>query len=96
MAYRDLTYNEFRAMTEKEKYDAYQHLSDKDKLRVRICMPNEQTNEVPCNKCANRIKNTPCCKAFPQGISAEQMHRVMDDQTYECGNGYRFECEVNV
>lgn len=91
MADGTLSFDEFWDLpTEEERCRRYGELSDHDKFRVRISMPPGPMTWIPCNDCANRIAGRPSCKAYPDGLEADHIRAVMEDQTIECGDGFHY------
>lgn len=90
MADRSLTYEEFQKLSVSDKLNAYQYLSDNDKLKVRICTPSAEKTFIPCNRCAYRIKETFKCKAFPEGILSDHIRTLIVKADTSCGDNYKF------
>ena len=86
-----LTFEEFWKLTEEERCEQYQYLSDRDKYRVRLCMPPGHENQPRCNNCKHYFGFDKCA-AFPDKIPRERilLTENSDDQS-ECANGYYFE-----
>ena len=89
MADRNLTIEEFRTLaTEAEKCRRYGDLSDHDKFLARISM-DPGTISPPCNRCKHYLGYGKC-EAFRDGFTADHVRAVMEDQTIDCGNGFRY------
>lgn len=85
-----ITFEEFWKLTEEERCEQYQYLSDRDKYRVRLCMPIKAVSSR-CDDCKHYFGYRKCA-AFPDKIPRERilLTENSDDQS-ECANGYYFE-----
>lgn len=85
---RDLTLKEFWKLSEEERRKRYKDLSDHDKFGVRQGMlPG--TRSIPCNDCIH-YRGYARCDAYPEGISADHIQTVMDDQDASCGSEFKY------
>ena len=89
MAGGSLTLEEFWMLSEDERCKRYKDLSDHDKFGVRQSM-DPGCAGVPCNDCIH-YRGFAKCDAFPDGISAEHIQAVMDDQRVVCAGNLGYE-----
>lgn len=92
-----LTFEEFWNLSEEERGERYQELSDHDKFRVRVSMDITSYEEpfIPCNSCAHRHGLSLACDAFPDGFTKETLRKKIEAPYGECAKGIRFEEKVN-
>lgn len=89
MAGGNLTFDEWRKLSEHERGERYVDLSDEDKFHVRISM-NPGAKKVSCNTCRH-YQGFAKCIAFPGGIPKAHIDAVDRDATIECGDGLHYE-----
>lgn len=91
MADRDLTAKEFWKLPHDERMKRCGELSEHEAFVARLIDPGFSKVFVPCNGCIHKTDGKPICKAFPEGIPADHIKSVMENQTIDCGNGFHFE-----
>jgi hypothetical protein len=82
VAERNLTYEEWSRLSEKEKGERYQELSEHDKFRVRISM-YPGVRQRRCNSCVHYWGFAKCA-AFPDGTTKEHRNKVDKDPETPC------------
>lgn len=83
-----LTLKEFWSLSERERCERYKELSDHDKFGVRQQVSAPVS--VPCNDCIH-YRGFAKCDAFPDGISAEHIRAVTDNQSVACAGKLKYE-----
>ena len=87
MADRNLTAREFWQLPPGERMKRYGELSEHEAFLARISDPHLPISP-PCNRC-RYYKGYAKCDVYPDGIPSDQIDAVMENQTIECGEGYR-------
>lgn len=96
MANGNLTLKEFFELSREEQNKRYSELSDRDKFGARQGDWQSSKTEIPCNTCVNRLGKNNACRAFPNGIPGEHIRKMIKDQPYSCGNGYKFNLKETI
>ena len=88
MAERNLTYEEWSRLSEKEKGKRYQELSEHDKFRVRISMyPAFASEDVIV---VFTIGDLLSALRFQDGTTKEHRNKVDKDPETPCANGLKY------
>lgn len=88
MADGSLTAREFWKLSPAERMERCGELSEHEAFVARLTDPTPPVSP-PCNRCEFYLRYAKC-DAYPDGIPADHIRAVMEDQTIECGNGFRF------
>lgn len=88
MADRNLTLKEFYELSQQERGERYNELSDQDKFRVRMSTGLGKT-EAPCNMCRYYHRDA-SCDAFPGGIDGEHIRKLIEEPTIPCNGALHF------
>lgn len=90
---RNLTFDEFKKLSEEERCLRYKELSDQDKFKAR-CSQNTGVRGVPCNTCAHKWIGDIKCDAFPERIPRDHICKLSKTPDVECADGIRFEEKI--
>lgn len=85
---RDLTFEEFKHLSQQEQQERYKDLSEHDRFRARISQPSA-LGHIVCNDCIHYHKDA-TCDAFSNGIPKEIFDRGEHDTPFPGDNGIRF------
>jgi len=87
-----LTFDAFWELSEEEREERYQELSEHDKFRVRISMDTTPNSGafLSCNSCAHRHGLSLACDAFPGGLTNEVITKKLKAPYEECIDGIYF------
>lgn len=84
-----LTFEEFWKLSEEDRCDQYQYLSDLDKFRVRLSM-NPGVIDSQCNSC-KYYHGFGKCDAFPNGIPETILDNdIIHDSPYPGDHGIQY------
>lgn len=87
---KQIAFHDFWGLSEEERKNQYQYLSDHDKFQVRISM-NPGVVSSQCNHCRH-YWGFGRCDAYPDNIPREILGNQFEHTTpYEGDNGIRFE-----
>ncbi|MFR8011248.1 MAG: hypothetical protein ACLU8W_05750 [Clostridia bacterium] len=85
---RALTFDEFMRLSESDRLERYDELSDNDKFKARLTQA-PAIRHVMCNDCVHYHKDA-TCDAFPDGIPKGIISRGEHETPYPGDNGIRF------